>query len=69
MGKFNRCVNRKKLDAGGYEIECKFGLWSVQASTKSEAEQEARYYFEQYKLDGEYHTILGGKSPVDITTI
>jgi len=62
MSEFNRCVNRKKTKSGYYEIECKLGLWSVMAPTKKEAEHEAKYYFSQYKLDGEYSSIIGGKS-------
>ena len=65
MSEFNRCVNRKRLN-GGYEIECKLGLWSVAAPTKKEAEADAKYYFSQYKLDGEYSLILGGKSVTEL---
>jgi len=61
MSEFNRCINRNKTK-NGYEIECKFGLWGVMAPTKKEAEKEAKYYFSQYKLDGEYSSIIGGKS-------
>ncbi len=61
MSQFNRCVDRSN-HYGSYKIECKFGLWSVQAPTKQEAEQEAKHYFEQYKLDGEYSAIIGGKN-------
>ena len=64
MSEFNRCVNRKKLKSA-YEIQCKMGLWGVIAPTKKEAEQEAKYYFSQYKLDGEYSSILGGKNVVE----
>lgn len=64
MSEFNRCVNRKKLK-GSYEIECKMGLWGVIAPTKKQAEQEAKYYFSQYKLDGEYSSIIGGKGVVE----
>lgn len=64
MSEFNRCVNRQKL-SNSYEIECKLGLWYVSAPTKKQAEQEAKYYFSQYKLDGEYSSILGGKNVVE----
>lgn len=65
MSEFNRCVNRKKKK-DGYAIECKLGLWGVDAPTKKEAENEAKYYFSQYKLDGEYSSILGGKSTTEL---
>ena len=64
MSEFNRCVNRVKL-TDTYEIECKLGLWYVSAPTKKEAVQEAKYYFGQYKLDGEYSSIIGGKSVIE----
>ncbi len=65
MSQFNRCVDRS-CHHGSYKIECKFGLWSVQAATKQEAEQEAKRYFEQYKLDGEYSAIIGGKNVTEV---
>lgn len=64
MSEFNRCVTRKKLKSV-YEIQCNMGLWSVIAPTKKEAEQEAKYYFSQYKLDGEYSSIIGGKNAAE----
>lgn len=65
MSEFNRCVTRKKTKSGYYEIECKLGLWGVMAPTKKEAENEAKYYFSQYKLDGEYSSIIGGKTTME----
>ena len=64
MSEFNRCVIRKKLK-DGYRIDCKMGCWGVTAPTKKEAEHEAKYYFSQYKLDGEYSSIIGGKNVVE----
>lgn len=66
MSQFNRCVKRSKTKNGNYHISCKLGLWGVSASTKERAEEEAKYYFSQYKLDGEYSSILGGKSVTEL---
>lgn len=41
----------------GYSIRCKKGFWGVDASTREEAEREAKYYFAQYFADGEYSRI------------
>ena len=37
-----------------FYIECRKGLWSVEAPTKSQATVEAVRYFLQYQRDGEY---------------
>jgi hypothetical protein len=37
-----------------WEARCKKGLWSVTASTKEQCMHEAKHYFIQYYLDGEY---------------
>lgn len=44
-------------------ISCKLGLWSVEGKYGLALINEADHYFQQYKSDGEYHEILGGKSP------
>jgi len=38
----------------GFEVNCRKGLWGVVAPTKEEALREARHYFVQYFMDGEY---------------
>jgi hypothetical protein len=38
----------------GYSVQCKKGLWSVDAPSLEKAEHEARHYFIQYFSDGEY---------------
>lgn len=38
----------------GYSVKCTKGLWRVDAPSKTKAESEARYYFGQYFMDGEY---------------
>jgi hypothetical protein len=35
-------------------IECKNGLWSVDAPTLEDAERAAKFYFQMYYHDGEY---------------
>lgn len=65
MEDFARCVIIKNMP-DGYKISCKLGLWSVEAPTRNRAESEARHYFRQYRDDGEYYSIIGGTSPVEV---
>jgi len=58
---FQKCVIVKENS-----IECKLGLWSVYGGTEKQQLDEALHYFSQYKEDGEYYSILGGKSPVEM---
>lgn len=46
-------------------ISCNLGLWSVTGKYGLELINEAGRYFEQYKRDGEYSEILGGKSVIE----
>lgn len=39
---------------GRYQIDCKKGLWGVDAPDKIQAITEAWHYFQQYAQDGEY---------------
>lgn len=39
---------------GRYQIDCKKGLFGVDAPNKEQAEREAKHYFIQYFMDGEY---------------
>jgi len=64
MSHFNRCTTRK-TSQGIHHIKCKLGLWGVSGVDKKKVEVEAQYYFSQYKLDGEYSSIIGGKSVVE----
>lgn len=50
----------------GYEINCKLGLWSVQGKDIKKVRQEAESYFYKYKAGGEYSSILGGPSVIDV---
>ena len=59
------CTTKKKHKNGRTSIDCKLGLWGVDAPSAKVAMREAVYYFEQYKQDGEYSSILGGKSVIE----
>ncbi|MCK5609686.1 hypothetical protein KAR91_47875 [Candidatus Pacearchaeota archaeon] len=48
------------------EIKCNLGLWAVSGEYGLALINEAFHYFEQYKADGEYSEILGGKSSLEI---
>ena len=37
-----------------WEATCKKGLWSITAITKERCMKEAKHYFLQYYMDGEY---------------
>ena len=54
---YSKCIIVKKVKHG-YVVECKLGLWGVQAPTESEAHREAVHYFQQYYSDGEYTKLL-----------
>ena len=65
MNDFEKCIKRK-AKSYSYSIKCKLGLWSVDASTKAECEDEALHYWQQYKSDGEYSSIIGGKTVIEV---
>ena len=46
-------------------ISCNLGLWSVSRRYGLELISEALHYFEQYKADGEYSEIIGGKTVLE----
>lgn len=48
---FEKCVIKTSK---GRSIRCCLGLWSVSAPTAEKAEREARHYWWQYYIDGEY---------------
>jgi len=41
----------------GWNIDCNKGLWGVSCKSKKACMTEARHYFVQYFLDGEYRTL------------
>ena len=47
-------------------ISCKLGLWSVSGKCGLALINEADHYFKQYKEDGEYSSIIGGKSASEV---
>ena len=51
--KFKQHTVTKKAD-GRVSIDCKKGLWGVNAPTMKQAMIEAKHYFLQYWSDGEY---------------
>lgn len=63
-----RCTTTKKRKDGLVTIECNLGLWSVDAYHEINAVCEALHYFRQYKSDGEYSSIIGGKGVIDNLT-
>lgn len=62
--KFERCteINRSK---DRVKISCRLGLWGVDSPTLQQAVDEAKGYFLQYLDDGEYSSIIGGKSVIE----
>lgn len=62
---FSKCV-KIKHNKHGFEAECKLGLWSVTAQSIEDVISEAERYFIQYKEDGEYSSIIGGKTVLEV---
>ena len=62
---FESCVIRKE-SKNLLSIDCKLGLWGVSGRNKGQVESEATHCWLQYKSDGEYSSIIGGKSAFDI---
>ena len=63
--KFTACAVITNHDNGRTEIKCKLGLWNVDAPNLGQAVDEAKGYFLQYLSDGEYSSIIGGKTVTD----
>ena len=63
---FNKCTAFLKFMDGRTEIICRLGLWSVRGLDEAAVISNAIHYFEQYKSDGEYSSILGGD---DVMTV
>lgn len=55
---FRACVDIIKIDNGGVEIACKYGLWSVSGNDYDWVECEAKKYWWLFYQDGEYARIL-----------
>ena len=62
---FESCIDRKEK-GGLLFIDCKLGLWGVSGSNKGQVESEATHYYLQYKSDGEYSSIIGGKTVIEM---
>lgn len=60
---FYKCVRRSR---GGRTVQCRRGLWRVDAQTAEQAEREARHYWAQYYIDGEYNELLSQQNPQNI---
>lgn len=65
LKEFDKCVTKRKRKNGKTSINCKLGLWGVEASNKDAAICEALHYWLQYKEDGEYSSLIGGKDVVE----
>jgi len=61
---FWKCTN-VKYDGKVWNIDCKLGLWGVSAFNRMDADREAFHYWQQYASDGEYSSIIGGKTVVE----
>ncbi len=68
LKQFALCITKRKRKNGRVSINCKLGLWSVEAPNEDAAMCEALHYWQQYRGDGEYYKIIGGKSPIEILT-
>ena len=64
MTDMEKCVTYKRR-GDKCTISCNLGLWSVEGKYGLALINEASHYFEQYKSDGEYSEILGGKSVIE----
>tara|TARA_R110000851_G_C12690284_1_gene524854 strand:- start:32 stop:259 length:228 start_codon:yes stop_codon:yes gene_type:complete len=65
---FRKCISTR-YDGVKWRIDCKLGLWGVEAPPPREnAEQEAFHYWQQYASDGEYSSIIGGQSVIEKLT-
>jgi hypothetical protein len=70
MNQFDECVDMKAT-VNGFEINCKLGLWGVSCQNLDglyKLTKEALHYWQQYADDGEYSSIIGGKSVIDNLT-
>lgn len=61
------CVNEVRK-GNKITIECKLGLWSVSGTISGFIYADAFHYWEQYYNDGEYSSIIGGKTVAEMLT-
>ena len=65
LTEYKACTNIS-ISHGRTTISCKLGLWTVSSRCVSRVQREAQRYFNQYNADGEYSSIIGGKSVDDV---
>ena len=65
LTEYKLCTNLS-TNCGRTTISCKLGLWTVSSRCVSKVEREAQRYFNQYKADGEYSSIIGGKTAKEL---
>ena len=67
LTEMEKCTTYHRDDNGVIrKIECILGLWSVEGRFDLQLINEAGHYFKQYRDDGEYSDILGGKSAAEV---
>lgn len=62
---FEKCVIESKV-GGRTSLKCRLGLWAVMSTDSDSVYLESYRYWRQYRDDGEYHEIIGGKSPIEM---
>lgn len=65
MTDFEKCT-KITFDGHTYEVECILGFWGVESKNKDLALNEAMHYFLQYREYGEYSSIIGGKTVIEV---
>lgn len=67
LGEFMACTDREVNPYTGWmSIECKKGLWSIEGKNHRLVLCGAMSYFQQYKEDGEYSSIIGGPTVTEV---
>jgi hypothetical protein len=61
---FSKCVKKYKV-GNLYLIDCRYGLWGVSGCDQDKVMAEAFHYWGQYADDGEYSSIIGGKTAIE----
>lgn len=65
MEEFNACTTYLRRN-DRCTISCRMGLWSVEGKYGIKLIDEAMHYWRQYKRDGEYSSIIGGKTADEV---
>jgi hypothetical protein len=65
LKQFVECVDEYIDEDDRISIKCKLGLWSVSSKDSDSVYLEAFHYWRQYADDGEYHSIIGGKTQLE----